>query len=62
VNCVQPSVIDTPENRAAMPDADTSAWVAPADIAQAMLWLASDSARAVQGVTLPLCGAAAPTR
>jgi NAD(P)-dependent dehydrogenase (short-subunit alcohol dehydrogenase family) len=62
VNCVQPSVIDTPENRAAMPDADTSAWVAPADIAQAMLWLSSGRARAVQGVMLPLCGAAAPTR
>jgi NAD(P)-dependent dehydrogenase (short-subunit alcohol dehydrogenase family) len=60
VNCVLPSVIDTPENRAAMPDADTSKWVAPADIAQAMLWLASSRARAVQGVTLPLAGSSAP--
>jgi len=62
VNCVLPSVIDTPENRAAMPDADASKWVTPADIAQAMLWLASGRARAVQGVTLPLCGSAAPAR
>jgi len=59
VNCVLPSVIDTPDNRAAMPDADPSRWVAPADIAQAMLWLASDRAHAVQGVTLPLAGSAA---
>lgn len=59
VNCVLPSVIDTPENRAAMPEADTSKWVAPADIAQVMLWLASGRARAVQGVTLPLTGSAA---
>jgi NAD(P)-dependent dehydrogenase (short-subunit alcohol dehydrogenase family) len=58
VNCVLPSVIDTPENRAAMPDADASHWVAPADIAQAMLWLTSGRARAVQGVTLPLTGTA----
>ena len=60
VNCVLPSVIDTPDNRAAMPDADASNWVSPADIAQAMLWLASSHARAVQGVTLPLIGSPKP--
>jgi NAD(P)-dependent dehydrogenase (short-subunit alcohol dehydrogenase family) len=58
VNCVLPSVIDTPDNRAAMPEADPAGWVAPADIAQAMLWLVSNRARAVQGVTLPLTGVA----
>ena len=57
VNCVLPSVIDTPENRAAMPDVAPAGWVSPADIAQALLWLTSDAARAVQGVTLPLSGA-----
>lgn len=56
VNCVLPSIIDTPENRAAMPNADTSRWVAPDALAATILFLASDGARAIHGVSLPVIG------
>ena len=56
VNCVLPTIIDTPENRAAMPDADPSRWVAPADLAHAIVFLASDEARAIHGAALPVAG------
>ena len=56
VNCVLPTIIDTPENRAAMPGADPSRWVAPQDLASVIVFLASDAARAVHGVTLPVTG------
>jgi NAD(P)-dependent dehydrogenase (short-subunit alcohol dehydrogenase family) len=56
VNCVLPTIIDTPENRAAMPKADPARWVAPADLAQVILFLASDAARAVHGAALPVTG------
>lgn len=56
VNCVLPSIIDTPENRAAMPDADFSRWVAPEALADAIVFLASDGARAIHGAALPVVG------
>ena len=56
VNCVLPTIIDTPENRAAMPDADPARWVAPADLASAIVFLASDAARAIHGAALPVTG------
>lgn len=56
VNCVLPTIIDTPENRAAMPDADPSRWVAPKDLASVIVFLASAAAHAVHGVTLPVTG------
>jgi NAD(P)-dependent dehydrogenase (short-subunit alcohol dehydrogenase family) len=56
VNAVLPSTIDTPQNRAAMPGADTSKWVAPDAIADVIVFLASDAARAVTGVALPVFG------
>ena len=56
VNCVLPTIIDTPENRAAMPDADPGRWVAPADLASVILFLASDEARAIHGAALPVTG------
>ncbi|MDX5393291.1 MAG: SDR family oxidoreductase [Caulobacteraceae bacterium] len=56
VNAVLPSIIDTPANRADMPDADFSAWVSPADLAKVMLFLASPDARAVTGALLPVTG------
>ena len=56
VNCVLPSIIDTADNRAAMPGADASRWVAPADLAAVIAFLASDAARAVHGAALPVNG------
>ena len=56
VNCVLPTIIDTPENRAAMADADPRRWVAPQDLARVILFLASDAARAVHGAALPVTG------
>jgi NAD(P)-dependent dehydrogenase (short-subunit alcohol dehydrogenase family) len=52
VNGVLPSIIDTPANRASMPNADFSKWVAPADLAEAIVFLASDAANALHGVSL----------
>lgn len=56
VNAVLPSIIDTPANRADMPDADPAAWVTPDEVAQAILWLASDAASGVTGALLPVSG------
>ena len=56
VNCVLPTVIDTPENRAAMPRADPSKWVAPTDLARVIAFLASESARAIHGAAVPVTG------
>ena len=54
VNCVLPTIIDTPENRAAMPKADPKKWVAPTDLANVIVFLASDAARAVHGAAVPV--------
>jgi len=54
VNAVLPSIIDTPGNRAAMPDADTAAWVKPEAIADVILFLASPAARAISGALIPV--------
>jgi NAD(P)-dependent dehydrogenase (short-subunit alcohol dehydrogenase family) len=54
VNCVLPTIIDTPPNRADMPKADPRRWVAPADLANVILFLASEEARAVHGAALPV--------
>ena len=56
VNCVLPGTIDTPQNRQAMPKADHSRWVKPEAIADVILFLASDTARAVQGAAIPVYG------
>src|SRR5690349_20397888 len=58
VNCVLPSTIDTPANRRAMPDADPTRWVSPADIARVILFLASDDSAVVSGAALPVYGRA----
>jgi len=56
VNAVLPSLIDTPRNRADMPDADFSTWVDPTDLASVVCFLASDAARAVHGALVPVSG------
>lgn len=56
VNCVLPSIIDTPQNRADMPKADPKRWVAPQDLAQVIVFLCSDGARAIHGAAIPVTG------
>jgi NAD(P)-dependent dehydrogenase (short-subunit alcohol dehydrogenase family) len=56
VNCVLPSTIDTGPNRAGMPNADFTRWVAPAALADVILFLASDAARAINGAAVPVVG------
>lgn len=56
VNCVLPTIIDTPENRRAMPDADPSQWVASEALAEVIAFLASNAARAIHGAMLPVTG------
>lgn len=56
VNCVLPSIIDTPENRSAMPDADVGRWVTPAGLANVIAFLASDDAQAIHGAAIPVVG------
>jgi len=56
VNCVMPSIIDTPANRASMPGADFARWVEPAALAEVILFLASDGARAINGASIPVVG------
>ena len=56
VNAVLPSIIDTPANRAAMPKADPTGWPKPAEIASAILWLASPQNRLTSGTLVPVYG------
>jgi NAD(P)-dependent dehydrogenase (short-subunit alcohol dehydrogenase family) len=58
VNAIAPSTIDTPANRAAMPDADHASWVAPAAIATTLLFLCGDAAGATSGAIVPVYGRA----
>ena len=52
VNAVLPTTIDTPQNRASMPDADGSGWVKPSEVAETMAFLLSDAASAISGQLL----------
>jgi NAD(P)-dependent dehydrogenase (short-subunit alcohol dehydrogenase family) len=54
VNCVVPTIIDTPANRAAMPDANHDAWPKVADIAQTYLYLAAPGSGLVSGAAVPV--------
>ncbi|HYZ41755.1 MAG TPA: SDR family NAD(P)-dependent oxidoreductase [Stellaceae bacterium] len=56
VNAVAPSILDTPANRAAMPGADYARWVAPADLAEIITFLASSAHRVIRGAVIPVYG------
>jgi NAD(P)-dependent dehydrogenase (short-subunit alcohol dehydrogenase family) len=56
VNAIIPSTIDTPGNRAGQPNADTSKWVKPEDLAAVAVFLASEAARAIHGAQIPVFG------
>ena len=53
VNAILPSIIDTPTNRADMPDADPNEWVTPESIGDIMLFIASPASAAVTGALIP---------
>jgi NAD(P)-dependent dehydrogenase (short-subunit alcohol dehydrogenase family) len=54
VNCVVPSIIDTPANRAAMPKANHAAWPKVTDIARTYLFLATPGAGLTSGAAIPV--------
>jgi NAD(P)-dependent dehydrogenase (short-subunit alcohol dehydrogenase family) len=56
VNTILPGTLDTPANRADMPDADTTRWVQPDAVADVIEFLASDAARAVTGAAIRVFG------
>ncbi len=56
VSCVLPAALDTPQNRAAMPESAWPALVSPAAVADAIAFLVSDAARAITGAALPVYG------
>jgi NAD(P)-dependent dehydrogenase (short-subunit alcohol dehydrogenase family) len=55
-NTILPGTMDTPANRMAMPGADFSKWVQPANVAGLAVWLASDAARDINGAAIPVYG------
>ncbi|HJU17740.1 MAG TPA: SDR family NAD(P)-dependent oxidoreductase [Stellaceae bacterium] len=54
VNAVAPSILDTPANRQAMPDADPAGWVAPAALAELIAFLAAPENRVTRGAVIPV--------
>ena len=58
VNAVVPSVMDTPANRSSMPDADTSKWVPPEQVARVIRFLCSEDSEPTSGAAVPVYGRA----
>jgi NAD(P)-dependent dehydrogenase (short-subunit alcohol dehydrogenase family) len=56
VNCILPGTIDTPQNRAGMPDAEHDKWVPPAALADVVVFLSSAASRCVTGAAIPVFG------
>ncbi|MEZ5479395.1 MAG: SDR family NAD(P)-dependent oxidoreductase [Thiolinea sp.] len=54
VNAVLPSIIDTPANRAAMPDSDPGQWVSPQQLYAVIAFLGSEEASAIHGALVPV--------
>jgi NAD(P)-dependent dehydrogenase (short-subunit alcohol dehydrogenase family) len=57
VNVVLPGTMDTPQNRAAMPQANPSQWVQPSEVALLLVHLASDASNGISGAAIPIYGA-----
>ena len=55
-NVILPGTMDTPANRKAMPDADTSQWVQPASVASLIVWLAGEAGKDVTSAAIPVYG------
>ena len=55
-NVILPGTMDTPPNRAAMPNADFSKWVQPTTVASLIIWLAGNAGRDVNGAVIPVYG------
>lgn len=58
VNCIMPSIMDTPMNREAMPDEDHSRWVKTDDVAKVICFLTSDNSAIINGAAIPVYGRA----
>ncbi len=58
VNAILPSIVDTPSNRASMPNADVSRWPKAEEVARVLLFLASDDAKLISGASIPVYGLA----
>lgn len=56
VNAIMPSIIDTPQNRADMPNADVTRWVKAEEVAAVIAFLLSAQAQAVTGAAIPVTG------
>jgi NAD(P)-dependent dehydrogenase (short-subunit alcohol dehydrogenase family) len=58
VNCIMPSIIDTPANRGAIPSASYDQWPKPSELAAVLSFLVSDDALLISGAALPVYGQA----
>ena len=58
VNCIMPSIIDTPTNRAALPGAEHDRWPKPSELAAVLAFLVSDDAVLISGAAIPVYGRA----
>ena len=58
VNCIMPSIIDTPANRAALPRAHHDRWPKPSELASVLAFLVSDDAALISGAAIPVYGRA----
>jgi NAD(P)-dependent dehydrogenase (short-subunit alcohol dehydrogenase family) len=56
INCILPSIIDTPANRAALPNAEHHRWPKPAELAAVLAFLVSDEASLISGAAIPVYG------
>jgi len=54
INGIMPATLDTPANRAAMPDADPAEWTKPADVAALIAWLVSPAQTVMSGALIPV--------